>query len=144
LAVEELNVSNFDTSKVTDMRDMFYKCYALTELDLGAFDTSKVIYASNMFYQCTKLTSLDLSSFDTSKVTSMKQMFYKSNRLESIIVSDRFVVSALSGTDSDTNMFLNCTSLVGGNGTTYSSSHVNSEYARIDTEETPGYFTAAS
>lgn len=32
----------------------------------------------------------------------------------------------------------------GGNGTTYDANHVNSEYARIDTEETPGYFTAAS
>jgi hypothetical protein len=40
-----------------------------------------------------------------------------------------------------TNMFRLCTSLVGGNGTTYSSAHVDAEYARIDRAGTPGYFT---
>lgn len=40
-------------------------------------------------------------------------------------------------------MFLNCTSLLGGNGTTYSSSHTNADYARVDGENgLPGYFTA--
>jgi hypothetical protein len=39
------------------------------------------------------------------------------------------------------NTFYNCTSLVGGNGTTYSSAHINAEYARIDRPGTPGYFT---
>jgi hypothetical protein len=34
--------------------------------------------------------------------------------------------------------------LVGGNGTLYNSSHSNKEYARIDKEETPGYFTLKS
>ena len=39
------------------------------------------------------------------------------------------------------SMFSRCTSLVGGNGTTYSSSHVDKTYARIDTPSTPGYLT---
>lgn len=39
-------------------------------------------------------------------------------------------------------MFGRCSKLIGGNGTTYNSSHKNKEYARIDTEETPGYFTS--
>jgi len=39
-------------------------------------------------------------------------------------------------------MFKGCTSLVGGNGTKYSESHVTGEYARIDGEGgLPGYFT---
>ena len=38
-------------------------------------------------------------------------------------------------------MFLGCSTLVGGNGTTYDDSKTDKEYARIDTEETPGYFT---
>jgi hypothetical protein len=40
-------------------------------------------------------------------------------------------------------MFIACTSLVGGNGTTYSSSHTDATYARIDRAGTPGYFTQA-
>lgn len=40
-------------------------------------------------------------------------------------------------------MFYGCTSLVGGAGTTYDSSHYNGVYARIDGgTSAPGYFTA--
>jgi hypothetical protein len=48
-------------------------------------------------------------------------------------------------------MFENCTSLVGGNGTTLAKIDaiegikdedvINKTYARVDTEETPGYLT---
>ena len=38
-------------------------------------------------------------------------------------------------------MFSGDNKLVGGNGTTYSSSNTNYTYARIDTNDTPGYFT---
>ena len=38
-------------------------------------------------------------------------------------------------------MFLHFTNLVGGNGTTYDASHIDTTYARIDTADTPGYFT---
>ena len=38
-------------------------------------------------------------------------------------------------------MFTNCTSLVGGNGTTYNSNMDGITYARIDTADNPGYFT---
>ena len=39
-------------------------------------------------------------------------------------------------------MFYNCTSLVGGAGTTYNSSYTDKTYARIDSSSTPGYFTS--
>ena len=40
-------------------------------------------------------------------------------------------------------MFKNCTSLVGGKGTTYDANHVDKEYAHIDGgSSNPGYFTA--
>ena len=39
--------------------------------------------------------------------------------------------------------FYNCRSLVGGNGTVWSSSNVSYTYMRIDTASTPGYLTAA-
>jgi hypothetical protein len=39
-------------------------------------------------------------------------------------------------------MFRGCTSLVGGEGTVYDSSHVTAEYARVDGGvSAPGYFT---
>ena len=69
-----LNLSNFDTSRVTDMSSMFTFMYNLTTLNLSDFDTSNVTDMRNMF-QGLKLTSLDLSNFDTSNVTDMNGMF---------------------------------------------------------------------
>ena len=40
-------------------------------------------------------------------------------------------------------MFYNCTSLVGGNGTTYANSRTGYTYMRVDTTGTPGYLTAS-
>ena len=82
-----LDVSNFNTSKVTDMSYMFYDCTKLTSLDVSNFNTSKVTNMSYMFYDCTSLTSLDLSSFDTSKVTNMGYMFYNCTKLTSLDLS---------------------------------------------------------
>ena len=71
-----LDVSGFDTSKVTDMNYMFRGCSSLTALDVSGFDTSKVTNMGYMFYNCSKLTALDVNGFDTSKVTNMGYMFY--------------------------------------------------------------------
>ena len=76
----EMDLSNFDTSKVTNMRGMFYEMRHLTSLNLSNFDTSKVTDMSEMFEKMYNLTSLNLSSFNTSKVTNMTGMFsYMSN-----------------------------------------------------------------
>ena len=83
-----LNVSNFDTSKVTDMSLMFYGMSNLTTLDLSNFDTSKVTDMHNMFSSMTNLTSFNLSSFNTSKVTNMGFMFYGIPNLTSLDLSN--------------------------------------------------------
>ncbi len=97
-------------------------------------------------FRNSQVTSLDLSSFDTSKVTNMSYMFYYCRNLTTIYVSNDFVTSSLAddtSTNDSTQMFYGCTSLVGGAGTTYDSSHTNKEYAHIDGgPSNPGYFTA--
>ena len=55
------------------MSSMFRSSKA-TSLDLSNFDTSNVTNMDTMFYD-SKATTLDLSSFDTSKVTDMGWMF---------------------------------------------------------------------
>ena len=83
-----LDVSNFNTSKVTSMSNMFNSCSALTSLDLSNFNTSKVTSMSNMFNSCSALTSLDVSNFNTSNVTSMSNMFNNCRALTSLDVSN--------------------------------------------------------
>ena len=70
-----LNLSGFNTSSVEDMSSMFRNCESLTQLDVSGFDTSSVEDMNNMFFNCNNLTTLDLSSFDTSSVTDMSGMF---------------------------------------------------------------------
>ena len=84
-----LDLSSFNTSKVTSMKSMFLYCYALTTLNLSTFDTKEVMNMAGMFYGCNNLNSLDLpSSFTTSKVTTMYAMFYDCNKLTSLDLSN--------------------------------------------------------
>ena len=87
-ALTSLDVSGFDTANVTSMYGMFRYCYALTSITgLNSFDTSKVTNMESMFQDCQVLTSLNVSSFDTSKVTTMEKMFSACNHLTSLDVS---------------------------------------------------------
>ena len=83
----EIDLSNFDTSKVTNMDSMFYGMSSLTTLDLSNFDTSKVTNMSHMFEDISNLTTLNLSNFDTSRVTSMHFMFTAMSNLTTLNVS---------------------------------------------------------
>ena len=82
-----LNLSNFDTSKVTDMSDMFTYMSSLTSLNLSSFDTSKVTNMSNMFAHMRQLTALNLSNFNTSQVTDMGYMFEDMSNLTTLNLS---------------------------------------------------------
>ncbi len=138
-SLPSLDLSSFDTSKVTDMESMFYGCSSLTTLDLSGFDTSAVTGIICMFSGCSSLPSLDLSSFDTSKVTRMVGMFSGCSSLKTIFVSRLFTTAEVG---SSNRMFDGCSLLVGGAGTVYDSSFVNSARARIDGgSDDPGYFT---
>ena len=87
-SLTSLNLSSFDTSKVTDMHAMFSGMTSLTVLDLSNFDTSQVTTMQSMFSDISNLTTLDLSNFDTSKVTDMYQMFSDMSNLTSLSLSN--------------------------------------------------------
>lgn len=60
----------------TSCHSMFYDCPSLTSLDLSSFDTSKVTTMYCMFYGCKKLTSIYISDkWKTNKVTEDVAMF---------------------------------------------------------------------
>ena len=156
-SLEELNISNFDTDKVTDMEYMFgcgnisNGCVLREIKGLENFNTANVTTMRCMFINQRELRTLDLSSFDTRKVKDMTGIF-AANNLTTIYASSLFDVS---GVTSSANMFSksaygmsgsNSYVLTGGAGTTYSSSHTDKEYARIDDPENdkPGYFTLKS
>ena len=103
----DLDLSKFNTEKVSDMSGMFSGCIGLNNLNLSAFDTKKVTNMSRMFKDCTGLTCLDLSGFNTGNVTDMSDMFYNCQSLMSLDLSS-------FDTKSVTNMgfmFYGCKSL---------------------------------
>ncbi|EHD1581827.1 BspA family leucine-rich repeat surface protein [Listeria monocytogenes] len=99
-----LDLSNFDTSNVTDMTYMFEE-NAATSLDLSSFDTSNVTQMKGMF-SGSAATSLNLSSFNTSQVTDMSGMFGSS------------VVTSLDLSSFDTSQVTDMSDMFGGSDTT--------------------------
>ena len=69
---------------ITSTEYMFNECGSLTTLDLSHFDTSKVTNMSAMFMHCSSLTSLDVSGWNTSNVNNMDGMFFDCLGLETI------------------------------------------------------------
>ena len=87
-ALTSLDLSGFNTTNVTNMSWMFYLCQALTNITFGSnFDTTNVTNMSRMFGYCQALTSLDLSGFNTTNVTDMSYMFYLCQALTSLDIS---------------------------------------------------------
>ena len=84
----EIDLSNFDTSKVANMESMFERKPNLTTLNLSSFDTSQVTNMSRMFFGMSNLTSLNLFNFDTSQVTNMSGMFSGISNLTALDLSN--------------------------------------------------------
>ena len=131
---------SFAGARPTSTYDWFYEMWNLESITgMSYLNTSEVTNMGYMFPSCSKLTSLDLSSFNTSKVTDMRYMFYGSRNLLTIYVGSGWSTAAVTYSD---DMFWNCTSLVGGQGTTYDDNHIDKAYAHIDGgTSNPGYFT---
>ena len=136
-----LDVSHFNTSNVKNMGCMFENCLNLTTLDVRNFDTSNVTNMESMFSNCWFLTELDLGNFNTSKVSNMRYMFGYCTDLQKIYVGDEWNTDLVTSSYNSSDVFSNCTVLVGGNGTAYSSGNTGISYARVDAPGTPGYFT---
>ena len=115
-----LDLSNFNTSQVQDMSSMFSGVFNLiTTLNLSSFDTSKVRYMTSMFSGMPNLTTLDISNFNTSQVINMSYMLYLRNEDKLMDKLETIYVNNDFNTANLTDfsyMFSNRKKLRGGNG----------------------------
>ena len=118
--LKNIDLSGFDTSNVTDMNGMFLCCEKLESIDMSNFDTSNVRDMGEMFDECRKLTSLDVSHFDTSNVTDMNSMFNGCVELTSLDVS-HFDTSNVTNMSM---MFFGCFSLTSLDVSNFDTSNV--------------------
>ena len=68
------HISNWDTSQVTSMQEMFHSEEDFNA-DISAWDTSQVTNMETMFYYALSFNH-DIGNWDTSRVTNMYAMFY--------------------------------------------------------------------
>jgi len=109
ITLEYIDLSNFDTSNVTNMAFMFNHCNRLKEIKgLDKFITSKATTMEGMFQSCFKLEFIDVSSFDTSNVEKMNFMFVDCFKLKGIKGINKLNTKKVTNM---TGMFENCLSL---------------------------------
>ncbi|MBR0433023.1 MAG: BspA family leucine-rich repeat surface protein [Bacteroidaceae bacterium] len=131
--------ASFATARPTSTKGWFSEMTNITTINnIERLNTENVENMEAMFEGCTGLTTLNLATFKTANVKNMNSMFHGCSNLTTINVSANWTTDNVT---SSTNMFTGCSAIVGGNGTAYSGSHVDKEYARLDAEGTPGYFS---
>ena len=118
-SIKEIDLSKFDSSKITTMYRMFNGCTNLEKIIFGNINTSSVNNMKELFQNCKKLTSIDVSKFDTSQVTTMYRMFGFCESLESLDVSN-FNTSKV---EDMFDMFGYCYKLVTINVSNFDTSH---------------------
>ena len=144
-SLQSLDLSGFNTASVTDMDGMFKECSSLQSLDLSNFNTANVKYMVSMFQGCRALTELDLTNWDTANASGKSMMFSDCSALTTIVCDDTWTTIVCDDTwtgGKSLDMFLGCTSLVGGpNGTvTYDATRTDIAMAN----PTDGYFTLST
>ena len=122
-----INTQMIDTSLLTTFRNMFVNT-TVEELDLSSWNTSKVTNMQNMFGSCKKLKTVKIgTAFDTSSVTTMDSMFNNCLVLENIPAFNASKVTNFGGMFSNVgpnltdesldNILLTCISAVSYTGT---------------------------
>ena len=94
--INEIDFSEFDTSRITYMGSMFDGCSSLSSLNLSNFNTIGVSIMYYMFNRCINLRWLDLSYFDFSNVRRYEHIFDNCSKLEFINFKNNYQSSYLS------------------------------------------------
>lgn len=106
--LSNIDLSNLDTSRTTNMHDMFRECSSLNSVNLSSLDTSKVVNIRGFFRSCSGLTDIDLAGLDLSSAENIGGLFLDCSSLTSINLSglDTSKAYRLDG------MFAGCKALV--------------------------------
>lgn len=106
--LESLDVSNWNTSNITELNFVFTCCESLRKIDgLETWDVSKVTDMDSVFGNI-PVKALNLSTWNTRNVTNMCKMFCDCTSLSELILPENFVTNKVTIIN---NMFQNCESL---------------------------------
>lgn len=132
-------IENWNVQNVKYIEYWFHNC-GLSEIKLPDLKKNDINSLKHMFSFANNITEIDLTKIDMNKVTNLKETFAYCQKLKTIYVQNDY-----AGTSNDSDTFIDCTSLIGGAGTKYDPTFIDSTGARIDGgSSNPGYFTAIS
>lgn len=133
-------VENWNVQNVYSIAYWFHNC-GLSEIKLPDLAKNDITSLRHMFSGANNITEIDLTKINMNKVTDLRETFAYCNKLKTIYVRSDYI----GGNSTDTDTFINCPSLVGGSGTKYDPTFIDSTAARIDGGvSNPGYFTSIS
>lgn len=127
------------TFSYLNLNYLFYSCTNLASIS-GLANLSNV-RSMRFTFASAAVTSLDFRGFDPSTLTDLYYTFSGCSSLVTIYADPAWALPSSGITGSQ--CFYSCRSLVGGNGTAWSSSNVAYTYMRIDRAGQAGYLTAA-
>lgn len=97
VGLQTADLTNINTDNAEDMSAMFMLCINMKSVDFPTdFDTSKVTKMGNMFAYCMSLVNLDLGAMDISSGTNVYHMFYQCSSLSCIHTTDKTLASDVS------------------------------------------------
>lgn len=79
---EAIDVTGFNTSNVTTMKETFAYDKKLVNINYSSFRTNNLKVLYRTFWNCESLIELDLSSFETPSITDTTQMFENCKSLQ--------------------------------------------------------------
>ncbi|KRM16094.1 hypothetical protein FD31_GL000769 [Companilactobacillus nantensis DSM 16982] len=88
-----LNISDWNTSKVTNMGSMFRSTTGIKTLDLSRWNTSNVTTYYLMFNNARALESIDISNFDMTNATDVTYIFYSTPKLWKVTFGPKSILS---------------------------------------------------
>lgn len=133
--VENWNVQNIKYI------EYWFRNTGLTNITLPDLRNNNIQSLVKTFSYCPYLEELDLSKINMNNVYNLQECFYQCRNLKKIYVQNNYFPINRVGFDT----FYNCTSLIGGAGTKYDPTFIDSTAARIDGGvNNPGYFTSIS
>ena len=140
-----LSWATFDSSMDSvGVCHIYYWFYGLTTItSINNLNYLHITNHLNYAFIDTGVTTLDFRGFDFSHVSQFYSLFQGCSNLTTIYVDSDFALTQAQLSANNGYPFSGCTSLRGGNGTTYDNNHMDIDYMRIDTAATPGYLTTA-
>ena len=82
LSLQSIDVGNWNTGLLADASYMFLECPSLKCIDVSNWDVRELREAYCMFMNCQVLASIDVSNWETKEIRSMTSMFFSCKSLQ--------------------------------------------------------------